>query len=220
MRGFPVTQPMNSKKYYEIRLSLIQILLSLCALIGCFFFAFTLGAFMGSRFMQSFSAPPPAPPRQSTIRDPLVSDYGSFETLHQPSVDSGKTPSDITFYETLPQKVEMPPPRMKEEPKATAAAPPASSPKAIAAGRPSDILHKEYAYTIQVAAFLQPEKARALANTLISQGLHAEVITKTSPTGETWHRVRVGRFKTPEEAKQLLPQLGQLATQPQITPAE
>ena len=37
---------MNTKKQYEIRLSLIQILLSLFSLIGFFFFAFTLGAFM------------------------------------------------------------------------------------------------------------------------------------------------------------------------------
>jgi cell division protein FtsN len=45
-------------------------------------------------------------------------------------------------------------------------------------------------------------------------------VTKTDQAGETWHRVRVGSFKTPDEARRLLPQLSQLASQPRITPAE
>lgn len=213
-------QRMNTKKYYEIQLSLIQILLSLCALIGCFFFAFTLGAFMGSRFIPIFSAPSAALPRQRMVTDPPMSDYGSFETMNQPAGQSGKTAADLTFYEILPQKVEMPPSPMKEQPKAKAAAQAAPSLDAVTADKPPDAARKEVAYTIQIAAFLQAEKARALADTITSHGYPAQVLSKTNQKGETWHRVRVGSFKTPEEAKRLLPQLGQLASQPRIIPAE
>jgi cell division protein FtsN len=213
-------QGMNTKKYFEIRLSVIQILLSLFALIGCFFFAFTLGAFMGSRFMQSFSTPPVPPPRPTMMTDPPVADYGSFEPLNQPSGDSGKTASDLTFYETLPQKVEMSPAPMKEKATPQTEAPAEPSASTLAADAPSGSPHLVTRYTIQVAAFLQKEKAYALANTLISQGHHAQVVSKTDQKGETWHRVRVGSFTTPAEAKRQLSELSQLASQPRITPAE
>ncbi len=210
----------NTKKQYEIRLSLIQILLSLCALIGFFFFAFTLGAFMGSRFMQDFSALPAPPPRQSMMTDPPVTDYGSFETLNQPSGDAGKTASNVSFFEILPQKVEMPPPPMKEASKPETAAPVESPAAPRITDRPADAPLKQGAYTIQVAAFLQADKARALADTFISHGYPAQVVSKTDHKGATWHRVRVGSFASPDEAKQLLPQLSQLASQPRIIPAQ
>jgi len=100
------------------------------------------------------------------------------------------------------------------------AAPAAPAATAAAPDRPAPPARKEAGYTIQVAAFQQKEKAYALANTLNSQGFQAQVISKTNPAGETWHRVRVGSFTSPEEAKQLLPQLGQLSSKPQITPTE
>ncbi|GEM_PF-2616606 len=210
----------NQKKYYEFRLSLIQILLSLCALFGCFFFAFTLGAFMGSRFLQSFSLPPAAPPPQSVVAGHPVSDYRSFETLSQPSADAEQAAPNLSFFEMLPQKVDMPPPPAKEVTKSAAAMPAEPPAKPVAAERPSATPLKEGAYTIQVAAFLQAEKAHALADTFISHGHPAQVVSKTDQKGATWHRVRVGNFKTLEEAKRLLPQLTQLAAQPHITPAE
>ena len=205
---------MNPKKYFEIRLSLLQILLSLFALIGCFFFAFTLGAFMGSRFIQGLDAPPVAQPRQNLAAAPPVSDYNSLEPVNPPAGESGKTDSDLRFYEELTQKVEITPSLTKEGAKTRSAA------KIAAPDRPAPPARKEAGYTIQVAAFQQKEKAYALANTLNSQGFQAQVISKTNPAGETWHRVRVGSFTSPEEAKQLLPQLGQLASKPQITPTE
>jgi len=211
---------MNPKKCYEIRLSLLQILLSLFALIGCFFFAFTLGAFMGSRFIQGLDAPPPAPPRQNLAAAPPVSDYNTLEPMNPPAGESGKNDSDLRFYEELTQKVEITPSLMKEGAKARSAAPAAPAAKTAAPDRPAPPARKEAGYTIQVAAFQQKEKAYALANTLNSQGFQARVISKTNLAGETWHRVRVGSFTSPEEAKQLLPQLGQLASKPQITPTE
>ena len=208
---------MNPKTCYEIRLSLLQILLSLFALIGCFFFAFTLGAFMGSRFIQGPDDPPVAHPRQNLAVAPPVSDYNSLQPMNPPAGESGKTDSDLRFYEELTQKVEITPSLMKEGAKIRSAAPAA---KTAAPDRPAPPARKEAGYTIQVAAFQQKEKAYALANTLNSQGFQAQVISKTNPAGETWHRVRVGSFTSPEEAKQLLPQLGQLASKPQITPTE
>jgi len=198
----------------------VQILLSLFALIGCFFFAFTLGAFMGSRFIQGPDAPPVAHPRQNIAAAPPVSDYNSLEPMNPPAGESGKTDSDLRFYEELTQKVEITPSPMKEGAKDRSAAPAAPAAKTAAPDRPPAPARKEAGYTIQVAAFQQKEKAYALANTLNSQGFQAQVISKTTPAGETWHRVRVGNFTSPEEAKQLLPQLGQLASKPQITPTE
>lgn len=210
---------MNTKKYFEIRLSLIQILLSLCALIGCFFFAFTLGAFMGSRFIQGLSAPVDAPPRQNLATASPVSDYNSLEPPNPPAGASSKSAANMTFYDELTQTVEITPLPAKQKPKAGEAR---SLPSAgtVTTDMPAEKAFKETVYTIQIAAFLQKEKAYALANTLISQGFPAQVVRKTTPAGETWHRVRVGSFTSPEEAKQLLPQLSQLASQPRITPAE
>ncbi len=211
---------MNPKKYFEIRLSLLQILLSLFALIGCFFFAFTLGAFMGSRFIQGVDAPPVAHPRQNLAAAPPVSDYNSLEPMNPPAGDCGKNDSDLRFYDELTQKVEITPSLTREGVKARPAAPAAPAATAAAPDRPAPPARKEAGYTIQVAAFQQKEKAYALANTLNSQGFQAQVTSKTNPAGETWHRVRVGSFTSPEEAKQLLPQLGQLSSKPQITPTE
>ncbi len=211
---------MNPKTCYEIRLSLLQILLSLFALIGCFFFAFTLGAFMGSRFIQGLDVPPVAHPHQNLAAAPPVSDYNSLEPMNPPTGESVKTDSDLRFYEELTQKVEITPSLTKEGAKTRSAAPAAPAAKTAAPDRPAPPARKEVGYTIQVAAFQQKEKAYALANTLNSQGFQAQVISKTNPAGETWHRVRVGSFTSPEEAKQLLPQLGQLASKPQITPTE
>jgi len=211
---------MNPKKYFEIRLSLLQILLSLFALIGCFFFAFTMGAFMGSRFIQGVNAPPVAHPRQNLAAAPPVSDYNSLEPMNPPAGEAGKNDSDLRFYDELTQKVEITPSLTREGAKARPAAPAAPAATAAAPDRPAPPARKEAGYTIQVAAFQQKEKAYALANTLNSQGFQAQVISKTNPAGETWHRVRVGSFTSPEEAKQLLPQLGQLSSQPQITPTE
>jgi cell division septation protein DedD len=158
------------------------------------------------------------------MTDQPVADYGSFETLNQPAADAGKTASNLSFFEILPQKVEMPPPPVKEASRAGTAAPtsaPAEPPAdKLPADRPAGTPIKEGAYTIQVAAFLQIEKARALADTFISHGYPAQVVSKTDHKGATWHRVRVGSFKTPEEAQRLLPQLSQLASQPRIIPVQ
>lgn len=209
---------MNINKHFEIRLSLIQMLLSLCALGGCIFLAFILGAFIGSRFIQSS-------PRVASLPQPFaasapVPDYRSFEPLHPPPGDDpGTRASDMTFYEDLQQKVEITPSPEKKPLKAETAP---AAPSADAAGpeKPPAQAPPETAYTIQIAAFLQKEKAYALANTLISQGFSAQVVSKTNPQGQTWHRVRVGSFKSPEEAKQLLKRLGQLESQPRITTAD
>jgi cell division septation protein DedD len=210
---------MNTKKYFEIRLSLLQILLSLCALIGCFFFAFTLGAFMGSRFIQSLNTTDSASPRPNLATAHPVSDYNSLESLNPPADESSKNLADMTFYDELTQTVEISPSPARQKPKAGTSGSMPSAGNDPAPG-PVEKAVKETAYTIQIAAFLQKEKAYALANTLISQGYPARVVSNVNPGGETWHRVRVGRFTSPEEAKRLLPPLSQLASQPRITPAE
>ena len=207
---------MSTKKLYEFNLSRIQALVSLLALIGCVLLVFTLGAFMGRRFFQSPSAPPA---RQNILPDNAVSDYGTFESLNTTGYESPKNASQFSFYETLPQNGESPPPQKKDQAR-NKDLPALSSPNKGDIEKLPDSALRGGTYTIQIAAFRQREKAYALADKLTKQGYPARVASTTNEKGDSWHRVKVGRFNTREEAKRLLPALSELSSQPRIIPAE
>lgn len=57
-------------------------------------------------------------------------------------------------------------------------------------------------WTVQVNAFPDEEPAQNLVEKLKGKGYDAYVVT-TNIKGRTWYRVRVGRFQSREEAKQL-----------------
>ena len=55
-------------------------------------------------------------------------------------------------------------------------------------------------YTIQVAAFLEPEKAHRLAQSVSQKGYSAHVITRNDSQGKKWYCVRVGTYPDPDQA--------------------
>jgi len=56
-------------------------------------------------------------------------------------------------------------------------------------------------YTIQIAAFLEPEKARLLAQSVSQKGYSAHVVTRNDSQGKKWYCVRVGTFPDPDQAR-------------------
>lgn len=211
---------MSTKKFFEFKLSRLQALVTLFSLIGCIVLVFVLGAFTGRRFFPSTSPPAGSPTRQSLLPDNSVSDYGTFESLNTTASEAGKPPSPLSFYETLPQNGASPSPHRTDLAKSKVI-PPSSAPQNDAVAKlpgatPGAATH----YTIQIAAFRQKEKALALADNLTKRGYRTQVTSTTSKQGDSWHRVKVGRFNTPEEAKLLLPALSEISAQPLIVPSE
>ena len=56
-------------------------------------------------------------------------------------------------------------------------------------------------FTLQLAAFKGAEKAQELVDGLKKKGYYAYVIPVRNSKGETWHLIRMGKFKTEEEAQ-------------------
>lgn len=56
-------------------------------------------------------------------------------------------------------------------------------------------------FTLQLAAFRGTEKAQELADELKEKGYYAYVIPVRNSKGETWHLIRMGKFRTREEAQ-------------------
>ena len=56
-------------------------------------------------------------------------------------------------------------------------------------------------YTLQIAAFKTMERAEMGANELKSKGYDVYTIPTINSKGESWNLLRMGRFKTEEEAK-------------------
>jgi cell division septation protein DedD len=56
-------------------------------------------------------------------------------------------------------------------------------------------------YTIQVAAFEEIERAQRVANELKEKGYNAYIVPIYNSRGEAWNLIKVGKFKTKEEAR-------------------
>jgi cell division septation protein DedD len=56
-------------------------------------------------------------------------------------------------------------------------------------------------YTLQVAAFAEMERAQKLVNELKEKGYDAYIVSTRNSRGEAWNFIKVGRFKTKEEAQ-------------------
>jgi cell division septation protein DedD len=56
-------------------------------------------------------------------------------------------------------------------------------------------------YAIQVAAFKEMERAQRVTNELKEKGYDAYMISTYNSRGEAWNLVKVGKFKTKEEAQ-------------------
>ena len=74
--------------------------------------------------------------------------------------------------------------------------------------KPTVTMTEEGNYTVQVSSWRSSANARRDAERYKAQGFDAYVQTADIPSkGGTWHRVRVGRFATKEEAEQLTQEL-------------
>ena len=63
-------------------------------------------------------------------------------------------------------------------------------------------------YTLQVAAFTSSKQARTLINSLRKKGVRDVYQMKTKrKSGETWYKIRVGRFDSNENARRSANQL-------------
>lgn len=140
-----------------------------------------------------------------------------------PAPDAKGTDVDLAFYQKLKEKAEQ---RLQEA--ATAATPspaaarvaqvgPPTSTPTGATGKPApqttpnarpnrEAEHgEEWAdkgWTVQVNATTNPQQATDLAHSLRSKGYDAYTV-QAPMRGQTWYRVRVGRFPSREKAKEL-----------------
>ncbi len=66
----------------------------------------------------------------------------------------------------------------------------------------SDVLNYEYPFYVQAGAFVSETGAQKVRDQLRSNGVNAHVVKRTTG-GETWYKVRVGSFKTKDDAKKV-----------------
>jgi cell division septation protein DedD len=139
-----------------------------------------------------------------------------------PSAEAGSTDVDLSFYEKLKEKAVQ---RLQE----TVAAESTPTPRAVAGravppergtspepvrpaaaavpaprGAPASP-QREWAdagWTVQVNATTNPQQASDLARTLRTKGYDAYTV-QAPMRGQTWYRVRVGRFPSRDKAKEL-----------------
>jgi len=140
-----------------------------------------------------------------------------------PAADAKGTEVDLTFYQKLKEKAEQ---RLRET--ATAGSPspaaprlgqvvPSASPRARATEKrqpqvtPTARTTKEVqggdewadkGWTVQVNATTNPQQATDLVRTLRGKGYDAYTV-QAPMHGQTWYRVRVGRFPGRDKAKEL-----------------
>ncbi len=69
-------------------------------------------------------------------------------------------------------------------------------------------LKKTEIHTLQVAAFTSSKQARGLINSLKKKGVRDVYQVRTKrKTGETWYKIRIGRFDSKENAQMFARQL-------------
>lgn len=62
-------------------------------------------------------------------------------------------------------------------------------------------VYKVGKYTIQVAAFEEMERAQKVSNGLKEKGYDAHIVSTYNSRREAWDLIKVGEFKTKEEAQ-------------------
>jgi DedD protein len=150
------------------------------------------------------------PMRKSGIAQELMADRAPEST------------EKLTFYQTLTEPLNSPaPPRPEPKPVAiktpapapAAPAPPAPPPPSLPplAARPAEPPHPRTAeaapsapstsaWTIQVGAYKNQRQAEDLRQQLAASGLEAYVATLPAKEGQARYRVRIGTYRTREEA--------------------
>jgi cell division septation protein DedD len=62
-------------------------------------------------------------------------------------------------------------------------------------------IYKADKYTVQAAAFHEMERAQRVANELKEKGYDVYLVSTYNSRGEAWNFIKVGKFKTKEEAQ-------------------
>jgi len=210
---------MGKTKKYEIQFTKKQIFFTVVALISSFLLAFASGILIGNRFLDNKKILELASSDQNALVKSQSSDNGSSESSKNGHTEEKKNDTQFTFYETLPERSELP--LAKEVKKSKASQEKRISPKKGSTKRVEsfnqDIVRK--GYTIQLGSFQQKEKAYALKSNLKKHGYIVYVTPKTIENKGIWYRVRMGNFNSPEEAQEWVSKLGNLSPPPFITSA-
>ncbi len=198
---------MKNKDFREIQVSSSLLVVIFLGVLALGVFIFLLGVSVGKR--QAVAAAPTQIVTQQ-IPEPVKEPPAKTET---PGTTPGGMTSDPAAQVTNPLVSGADAPASKPEPKATvsdkppasAAKPPAESKKApVAAPAPSGL------YYVQVAAFPERAQAQAFAETFKKQGYTTTLSTRQAGA-RTWYRVRLGGFKTRDQANDLLNKLNAAA---------
>ena len=210
---------MGKTKKYEIQFTKKQIFLTVIALISSFLLAFASGILIGNRFLDNKNTLELASSDQNALVKSPASDNRPSESSKNSYPEEKKNDTQFTFYETLPERSELPLAKEVKKPKA-------SQEKRISSKKRSSKRVKQFdqdivrkGYTIQLGSFQQKEKAYALRNQLNKHGYLAYVTPKTIENKGIWYRVRMGNFNSPEEAQEWVSKLGNLSPPPFITSA-
>ena len=83
-------------------------------------------------------------------------------------------------------------------------------PKSLEAHRASQLLNEKQFFAVQVGSFLDRARAEKLTQQLKTNGEYAYMIETVDQTGQTFYRVRVGRFSLLSEARSQKKRLAEL----------
>ncbi len=210
---------MSKTKKYEIQFTQKQIFFTVLALISSFLLAFASGILIGNRFLDNKKNLELASSDQNALVKSPSSDNRPSESSKNSHTEEKKNDTQFTFYETLPERSELPLAKEVKKPEASQEKriPSKNGSSKIVKQFDQDIVRK--GYTIQLGSFQQKEKAYALQNKLKKHGYLVYVTPKTIENKGIWYRVRMGNFNSPEEAQEWVSKLGNLSPPPFITSA-
>ncbi|MER3446143.1 MAG: hypothetical protein C4291_04570 [Candidatus Dadabacteria bacterium] len=121
--------------------------------------------------------------------------------------ESEKTPEGIIERKQMSEQTQTPTPIEEEEKEELSPPPPPKGMEAETKGAAKkDIAvspgeKTEGRYTVQIGASQREEEAKKIVKRLISKGYPAFIKSVEIPGKGTWYRIRVGTFKTREEAE-------------------
>jgi len=195
---------MANKEFREIQVSSTLLVVIFLGVLALGVFIFLLGVSVGKK-QTAVAAPTQIVTQQ--IPEPVKEQPVKPTAAETAAGDAGAAAPD-----TAPPAPSASLASSKVQPKETpadhgtsAAKTPTGTKKAPAAGPARAGL-----YFVQVAAFTERAQAQALADKFKAQGYSTALSTRTTST-KTWYRVRLGGFKTRDQAASLLDKLNAAA---------
>jgi len=203
---------MANKEFREIQVSSTLLVVIFLGVLALGVFIFLLGVSVGKK--QASVAPStqivtqqiPEPVKEAPVK-PAASDPAAGGGTSTPA-DAGAQPAGS---QPAPAGSITPPkPQPKEAGVETAAKPPATKSGAESKKAPAAAPAASGLYYVQVAAFTDKAQAQAFADKYKKQGYTTALSTRATST-KTWYRVRLGGFKTRDQAVDLLAKLNAAA---------